>query len=77
MTQKQYLLNVIRNTFAHSITLKIRNANMVNLEEIKFYAEDFDYKAEYIDWAYDDDLRLKGVSTIQIIAIEVNNVEVL
>ena len=54
MSQKEYLLNILRNGVAYSITLKIRNLSMKCYEEVKFYAQDFEYKAQYIDSVYED-----------------------
>lgn len=75
MSQKEYLLNILRNGIAYSITLKIRNLSMKCYEEVKFYAQDFEYKAQYIDSVYEDDLKLKGVPSIQIVGIDIENVE--
>lgn len=75
MSQKEYLLNILRSGVAYSITLKVRNLNMKCYEEIKFYAQDFGYKADYIDSIYEDDLKLKGVPSIQIVGIDIENIE--
>lgn len=73
MTQKESLLNLLRNVEATEVTLYIKNPEMKMYEKITFSAPDFQYKADYIERSYDDDLRLNHNKTIQIVGINITD----
>lgn len=73
MTQKESLLNLLRKVEATEITLYIKNPEMKMNERITFSAPDFQYKADYIERAYDDDLRLIHNRTIQIVGVNITD----
>ena len=73
MTQKESLLNLLRTVKATEITLYIKNPEMKMYEKITFSAPDFNYKADYIERTYDEDLRLVHNKTIQIVGINIIN----
>ena len=73
MTQKESLLNLLRKVEVTEITLYIKNPEMKMNERITFSAPDFQYKADYIERVYDDDLRLINNKTIQIVGVNITD----
>ena len=68
--KKEKLLNELRKAIKDgslNCELKIDNDYMQDIEYIKFYPRDYEYKINFIDKAYDNNLVNKSAKFIKII----------
>ena len=73
--KKKELLGMLRNEIngeSSDCTIEIKNAKMKELEKITFGYKDYQYKIDFIDNAYDDDLINKSAPFISIVGYDFN-----
>jgi hypothetical protein len=69
MNKKEHLIEALNRDWDR-FKLIIDNDEMDGFEEIEFIYKDFDYKSNYINKTYDDNLVLKSNKNIKIVGYE-------